>query len=193
MTTLAAIQGDGWAVIAADSQSSDGDGFAINIPTGKMFRNNELIIAGAGQVRGINLLEHGWDAPAVKLKNLDKYVTSILVPSMRKCFSMADYEYKRDGESVENDNIWIVAIQGQIYRIESDYSWERNSSNLYVAGSGERFALGALEAMDAGNVTTTTQAKNFLRKAIRIAAKYDAYSGGEIRFMISTCNQALWI
>jgi ATP-dependent protease HslVU (ClpYQ) peptidase subunit len=186
MTTLAAIQGDGWAVIAADSQSSDGDGFAINIPTGKMFKNNELIIAGAGQVRGINLLEHGWDAPAVKLKNLDKYVTSILVPSMRKCFSMADYEYKRDGESVENDNIWIVAIQGQIYRIESDYSWERNSSNLYVAGSGERFALGALEAMDAGNVTTTTQAKNFLRKAIRIAAKYDAYSGGEIRFMIST-------
>jgi ATP-dependent protease HslVU (ClpYQ) peptidase subunit len=186
VTTLAAIQGDGWAVIAADSQSSDGDGFAINIPTGKMFKNNELIIAGAGQVRGINLLEHGWDAPAVKLKNLDKYVTSILVPSMRKCFSMADYEYKRDGESVENDNIWIVAIQGQIYRIESDYSWERNSSNLYVAGSGERFALGALEAMDAGNVTTTTQAKNFLRKAIRIAAKYDAYSGGEIRFMIST-------
>jgi ATP-dependent protease HslVU (ClpYQ) peptidase subunit len=186
VTTLAAVQGDGWAVIAADSQSSDGDGFAINIPTGKMFKNNELIIAGAGQVRGINLLEHGWDAPAVKLKNLDKYVTSILVPSMRKCFSMADYEYKRDGESVENDNIWIVAIQGQIYRIESDYSWERNSSNLYVAGSGERFALGALEAMDAGNVTTTTQAKNFLRKAIRIAAKYDAYSGGEIRFMIST-------
>lgn len=101
MTTIAAIQGDGWAVIAGDSQSSDGDGFAINIPTGKIFKNNELIIAGAGQVRGINLLEHGWEAPAVKLKNIDKYVTSILVPSIRKCFSMADYEYKRDGESVE--------------------------------------------------------------------------------------------
>ena len=186
MTTLAAIQGDGWAVVAADSQSSDGDGFAINIPSGKMFKNNELIIAGAGQVRGINLLEHGWEAPAVKLKNIDRYVTSILIPSMRKCFNMADYEYKRDGEAVENDNVWIVSIQGQIYRIESDYSWERNSSNLYVAGSGERFALGALEAMNAGSVETPTQAKNFLRKAIRIAAKYDAYSGGEIRFMVST-------
>jgi ATP-dependent protease HslVU (ClpYQ) peptidase subunit len=186
MTTLAAIEGDGWAVLAADSQSSDGDGFAINIPTGKMFKNNELIIAGAGQVRGINLLEHGWEAPAVKLKNLDRYVTSILVPSIRKCFSAADYEYKRDGESVENDNVWIVCIQGRVYRIESDYSWERNSDGIYVAGSGERFALGALEALDAGKVTTQAQAKNFLRRAIRIAAKYDAYSGGEIKFMVST-------
>lgn len=186
MTTLAAIEGNGWSVIAADSQSSDGDGFAINIPTGKMFKNNELIIAGAGQVRGINLLEHGWDAPAVKLKNIDRYVTSILIPSMRKCFDAADYEYKRDGESVENDNIWLVCIQNKMYRIESDYSWERNSDNFYAAGSGERFAFGALAAMDAGSVTTPAQAKNVLRKAIKIAAKYDAYSGGDIRFMVST-------
>jgi ATP-dependent protease HslVU (ClpYQ) peptidase subunit len=185
MTTIAAIQGDGWAVIAGDSQSSDGDGFAINIPTGKIFKNNELIIAGAGQVRGINLLEHGWEAPAVKLKNIDKYVTSILVPSIRKCFSMADYEYKRDGESVENDNIFIICIQHQIYRIESDYSWERSADNIYVAGSGERFALGALEALNAGSVETVTQAKNHLRKAIKIASKYDAYSGGDIKFVVS--------
>jgi ATP-dependent protease HslVU (ClpYQ) peptidase subunit len=184
MTTLAAIEGNGWAVIGADSQSSDGDGFAINIPTGKIFKNNELIIAGAGQVRGINLLEHGWEAPAIKLKNIDKYVTSILIPSMRKCFDAADYEYKRDGESVENDNIWIVCIQGKIYRIDSDYSWERNVDNIYVAGSGERFALGALSALNSGMVETVTQAKNHLRKAIKIASKYDAYSGGDIKFVV---------
>ena len=185
MTTIAAIEGDGWAVIAAESQSSDGEGFAINIPTGKIFKNNELIIAGAGQVRGINLLEHGWDAPAVKLKNTDKYVTSILIPSIRKCFDQADYEFKRDGESVENDNIFIVCVQRRIYRIDSDYSWERNQQNIYVAGSGERFALGALSAMDAGSVSSVTQAKNYLRKAIKIASQYDIYSGGEVKFMVA--------
>lgn len=185
VTTIAAIEGKGWAVIAADSRSSDGDGFAVNIPTGKIFKNNELIIAGAGQVRGINLLEHGWEAPPIKIKNLDKYVTSVLIPSIRKCFHMADYEFKRDGESVENDNIFIICIRHQIYRIDSDYSWERNQDNIYVAGSGERFALGALDALKGGSVQTITQAKNVLRKAIQVASKYDIYTGGEIRFVVS--------
>jgi ATP-dependent protease HslVU (ClpYQ) peptidase subunit len=186
MTTLAAIQGDGWAVIGGDSQSADESGFAINIPTGKIFRNGEIILAGAGQVRGINLLEHVWVAPPIKIGNIDKYLTSILIPSMRKCFDAADYEFKQDGTSVENDNVWLICIQGNIYRIDSDYSWERSDSNIYVAGSGERFALGALEALKAGDVETITKAKNYIRMALKIASKYDAFTGGEIKFMVST-------
>ena len=77
MTTIAAIEGDGWAVIGADSQSSDESGFAIDIPAGKIFKNGEVIVAGAGAVRGINLLEHNWVSPAIKIDNIDKYVTSI--------------------------------------------------------------------------------------------------------------------
>lgn len=186
VTTIAAIQGDGWAVIAADSRTSDDAGFAINIPTGKIFHNGKLIIAGAGSVRGINLLEHGWQAPPIKVKNLDRYVTSILIPSIRKCFAQAEYETKREGEPIGNDNIWIVCIHDQLYRIESDYSWEKNLDNIYVAGSGERFALGALEALNAGSVTTVTQAKNLLRKAIKIAAKYDIHTGGDIKVVVSS-------
>ena len=184
MTTIAAIEGEGWSVIAADSQSSDSDGFCINIPTGKIFKNNDLIIAGAGSVRGINLLEHAWEAPPVKIQNLDKYVTSILVPSIRRCFDNADYEYKKDDSSVENDNIFLFCIQGKMYRLDEDYSWERTDEGIYVAGSGERFALGALAALDAGSVTTIAQAKNVLRKALKVASKYDAYTGGEIRFVV---------
>jgi ATP-dependent protease HslVU (ClpYQ) peptidase subunit len=186
MTTLAAIQGDGWAVIGGDSQSSDESGFAINIPTGKIFRNGEIILAGAGQVRGINLLEHVWVAPPIKIDNIDKYVTSILIPSIRKCFDAADYEYKQDGASVENDNIWLICVRGNIYRIDEDYSWERTDSNIYVAGSGERFALGALESLKAGDADSITKAKNYIRVALKIASKYDAFTGGEIKFMVST-------
>jgi len=186
MTTIAAIESDGWAVIGADSQSSDESGFSINIPNGKIFTNGELILAGAGQVRGINLLEHAWVAPTIKIENVDKYVTSILIPSIRKCFDAADYEYKQDGASVENDNIWIICVRGRIYRIDEDYSWEKTNSNVYVAGSGERFALGALEALKAGEAETITKAKNHIRVALKIASKYDAFTGGEIKFMVST-------
>jgi ATP-dependent protease HslVU (ClpYQ) peptidase subunit len=185
MTTIAAIQGEGWAVIGADSQSSDESGFAIDIPNGKIFKNNEVLVAGAGAVRGINLLEHAWVSPAVKIDDIDKYVTSILIPSIRKCFDAADYEYKKEEGSVLQDNIFIICVRGQIYRIDEDYGWERTINNLYVAGSGERFALGALEALKAGNAETIARAKNYIRVALKIASKYDAFTGGEIKFMVS--------
>jgi ATP-dependent protease HslVU (ClpYQ) peptidase subunit len=185
MTTIAAIEGDGWAVIGADSQSSDESGFAIDIPAGKIFKNGEVIVAGAGAVRGINLLEHNWVSPAVKIDNIDKYVTSILIPSIRKCFDAADYEYKKEEGSVIQDNIFIICIRGAIYRIDEDYGWERTTNNLYVAGSGERFALGALEALKANQSETITRAKNYIRVALKVASKYDAFTGGDIKFMVS--------
>ena len=50
MTTLAAYQGDGWIVMGGDSQSSDQNGFKVNIPGGKIFENNGIVIGGAGDV-----------------------------------------------------------------------------------------------------------------------------------------------
>jgi len=185
MTTIAAIEGNGWAVIGSDSQSSGEDGFSIDIPAGKIFKNGEAIIAGAGAVRGINLLEHAWVCPPIKIDNLDKYVTSILIPSIRKCFDAADYEYKKDEGSVLQDNIFIICVRGCIYRIDEDYGWERTNDNIYVAGSGERFALGALEALKAGQSDTVAKAKNCIRIAIKAASKYDVFTGGEIKFMVS--------
>ena len=186
MTTLAAIEGDGWAVFASDSQSSDESGFVAMMPGGKAFDNQGIIVAGAGQVRGINLLEHAFVAPTVNMKYPDKYITNTFIPAMRKCFLDAGYEYKREDTSVENDNIWLVGVRGHVYRIEEDYSWERNSNGIYVAGSGERFALGALEAMKADKAKNVTEAKMYLKKAIQIAIKYDAFSGGEVKFLVST-------
>lgn len=186
MTTLAAIEGNGWAVFASDSQSSDDSGFVAMMPGGKAFDNQGIIIAGAGQVRGINILEHAFVAPTVNMKFPDKYITNTFIPAMRKSFQDAGYEYRREDTSVENDNVWLIGVKGKIYRIEEDYSWERNDNGLYVAGSGERFALGALEAMKAYKARNITEAKMYLKKAIQIAAKYDAFTGGEIKFLVST-------
>lgn len=186
MTTLAAIQGDGWAVFASDSQSSDDAGLVAMMPGGKAFDNQGIIIAGAGQVRGINLLEHAFVAPTVNMKYPDKYITNTFIPAMRKCFLDAGYEYRREDSPVENDNIWLIGVKGKVYRIEEDYSWERTDNGLYAAGSGERFALGALEALKAYNAKNITEAKMYLKKAIQIAIKYDAFSGGEVKFLVST-------
>jgi hypothetical protein len=48
MTTLAAIQGDGWCVIGSDSRSSDESGRPIEMATHKVIENNGVLIAGSG-------------------------------------------------------------------------------------------------------------------------------------------------
>jgi len=181
MTTICAIEGPDWVMIGADSMSSGEDGFSISIPDGKIFRNSNIVFAGAGAVRGINILQHDFTPPVVNTKDIDKYITRQLVPAMRKTFYEAGYEVSKPESSVENDNIWIVVIQGHVYRIDSDYSWERTSDNLYVAGSGERFALGAMAALAGGvNVDDSAKARKIITKALQIASKYDSATGGKL-------------
>ena len=184
MTTLAAIQGDGWIVIGGDSQSSDQDGFTINIPGGKIFENNGLLIGGAGDVRGINILQHNWTAPKIGRANPDRFITRTLIPSIRRTFSDAGYEMKKDDSPVTHNNIFLVVIDCNIYRIDEDYSWERCEENIYVAGSGESIALGAMDALGGSYASTPKEAEEIIRKAISIAIKWDAYSGGKITTIV---------
>ena len=123
MTTIACIEGPEWVMIGADSQSSSEDGFSINIPNGKIFRNNSVVFAMAGSVRGINILEHDYVPPQVSGKDIDKYVTRQLIPSIRKSF--------------------MAALAG-------------------------------------GLVDDPAKARKIVTKALQIASKYDAYTGGKI-------------
>ena len=87
MTTLAAIQGDGWSVIGCDSRSSDDSGRPIDMATPKIVENNGILIAGSGAGRGSNLLQYGWKAPRPGAgENLDLFVTKKFIPAMRKLF-----------------------------------------------------------------------------------------------------------
>ena len=67
-----------------------------------------------------------------------------MIPSIRKAFVDAGYETKKDDSAVTHGNIFLVVIDCNLYRIEDDYSWERCEENVYVAGSGEALALGAM-------------------------------------------------
>lgn len=182
MTTLIAYEGDDWVVIASDRKSSDEDGFTTLMSSSKVFKNGPVVIGGAGQVRGINIMEHDFLAPAFgSTKDMDKYITSRLIPAMRKTFAEANYEYVRPESSIENDNIWIVVASRKVYRINEDYGWERSEGSLYAAGSGEKFALGAVEGITDGKpIKTIADAKKILIKAVKVAAKYDANTGGKI-------------
>jgi len=167
MTTLAAIQGNGWAVIGCDS---------------RIIENNGILIAGSGAGRGSNLLQFGWKAPKpTAAENLDKYITQKFIPAMRKLFIDAGYDMKEDGDAAEHDSSFLVIVRGIIYPIFEDYSWDRDSRGIYYSGSGGDIALGAMEAMEVDNPDITAKdAQVIIHKAISVACKWDIFTAEPI-------------
>lgn len=184
MTTLAAIQGESWVVIGADTQVSDDSGFKMQLAASKIFKNGCALIAGAGSMRGINILQFGWTAPKYSGKTIEHYLTQQFIPSMRAIFIESGYDIKTAADAATCDNVFIVAIKGKLFAIDEDYSWEHCNKGLYVAGSGSHFALGALDAFGAKKVKTPEQAQSVIRKSIAVATNWDAFSGGVIQTFI---------
>lgn len=180
MTTLAAIQGNGWCVIGCDSRASEESGRYITMATQKVVENGPYLIAGAGASRGSNIIQFGWNPPKPpnNAENLDAFMTKKFIPEMRRAFIEAGYDMKEDGDSAAHDSMFLIAVRGVIYPIYEDYSWDRDVRSIYYGGSGGDIALGALEVL--GPAKTMKQAEEHIRKAIAAAIRRDVYSAEPI-------------
>lgn len=181
MTTLAAIQGDGWSVIGCDSRASDEGGRYMDLATHKIVNNSGVLIAVSGASRGGNIAHFGWKPPKPRSnEDLDLFMTNKFIPALRKTFQDAGFEGKEDGDAAWHDSNLLVSVRGVIYPIFSDYSWDREARNVYYSGSGGDIALGALEVLNYQKIKSPEAAERILYKAIEAAIKHDIYSGGEI-------------
>ena len=176
MTTLVAIQGDGWSVLGCDSRISDEDGRFQISKTPKIVDNNGILIASCGSSRTANILHYGYVQPKpLSKENLNSFVSGKFIPAMRKNFVEAGIDMKEDGEVAENDGGILISVKGEIYSIQNDYSWDTDIRNVYVMGSGGDIALGALAALGVAKVKTMQQAEKMIQEAISIAIEYDMY------------------
>lgn len=206
MTTIAGIQGDGFAVVCADSQISDvsTDGAINQIITlresfGKIGVNGRYILGAAGDVRAINILHHAFSPPIppnnAKGKHLDQFMTVKFIPALRECFEAQGYAAPQTEQSqhlAEHGSSIIVVVNCVIYIIESDYSWCSDLSGIYTLGSGAQFAMGALHALSnkVSNIRIP-QAKQFLIKSLAAAAKFDPYTGAPYHTLVQGADKQL--
>lgn len=184
MTTLIAYQGDGWAVVGADSRSSDESGRPMTMATHKIIENNGVLIAGSGASRGSNIMQYGWKAPrptATEAQNLDLFVSRKFIPEMRKAFIDAGYDMKEDGDAAAHDSQFLIILRGVIYPVFEDYSWDRDARGIYYSGSGGDVALGSLVSMlkhvDTGSPEDIELA---IKEAIKDACEWDIHSAEPI-------------
>jgi ATP-dependent protease HslVU (ClpYQ) peptidase subunit len=193
MTTLIAVQHEDWCLIAGDSQTTSYHLSADCSPMGKIARNGKYLVAAAGLVRGMNLIQHAFNPPAPPKSNLDKFMVNVFVPALRKCFQAAGYDMKDDGDVAQHDNEFIVAVNGVLYLIDEAYGVERTSNRVYVTGSGMELALGAADALNVAEVDDWEEAVEVVERAVQTAIKYDIYSGGAVQFALQDRNGKSWI
>lgn len=188
MTTIAAIQGDGWVVMGADTQATYHEYRKVQMTDHKVIENNGILIAGCGIGRGMNLLQRAWKAPKPKLNStpeeLDIWMVKTFIPKMRQLFIDAGYDMKDDGDYAKFENLFIVAVQGIVYIIDEDYSYDRDIRKYVTSGSGGDFAQGALYAAGAKIFTDIEYAKKAMKTAIDAAKDFDINSGGETRIYV---------
>jgi ATP-dependent protease HslVU (ClpYQ) peptidase subunit len=189
MTTIVGVQGDGFAVICADSRISSmhSDGSQISTlreGSGKVAVNGKYLLGAAGDVRAINILHHAFQPPApppnVVGKKLDQFFTMKFIPSLRECFESQGYATpERDDKEhiAEQNSTIIVAVNGVIYVVDGDYAWSSDANGIYAIGSGASYALGAMQVLTRNKKETIQQAKAHAIKALNVAAKFDPHTG----------------
>lgn len=193
MTTLIAIQHDDWCIIAGDSQTTSYHLSGDCSPMGKIATNGKYLVAAAGLVRGMNLIQHSFAPPRAPKNNLDKFMVTKFLPALRSAFMKSGYDMKDDGDIASHDNEFIVAVNGTIYLIDEAYGIERTNDKIYVTGSGMELALGAAYALGIKEVDDWQEAITILETAVKTAIKYDVYSGGLVQIALQDRTGKTWI
>lgn len=200
MTTIIGVQGDGFAVVCADSRISDMELGGTHVTTlregsSKVATNGKYILGAAGDVRAINLLHHVFQPPTpppnLKGKKLDQFITAKFIPALRECFDQHGYSTpdKEEKEHVaEQASTILVVIHGTIYVVDGDYSWASDAYGIYALGSGAPYALGAMQILTKNRKPTVQQAKAHALKALSVAAKYDPHTGAPYHTHIQEAN-----
>lgn len=184
MTTIIAVQGQSWAVVGFDSRVTEENGRSYTLGRGssKVVKNGQYYLGAAGDVRAINILAYSFNPPKagdIVGIRLDRFITSKFVPALRSCFEEHGYASRESREQAQHGSVVLVIVNGQIYEIDEDYAWVRDTTGIYSFGSGGDYALGAMYAMIADSTAAPSidTTKKVIRESLQIAAKLDIGSG----------------
>jgi len=199
MTTIVAVQGDGWCVVGWDSRISNTDDegrsetHVLSDSQKKVVQNGPWLLGAAGDLRAINVLSHNFNPPIPRptLANsaLDKFISTDFVPALREVMEKSGYAptHKEYPGKAEFESELIVAVNGRVYAVDGDYSWINEASNLYAIGSGAPYAMGALTATGWGRSVLT--ARNAVLKALSVASRFDPGTGAPFHVSVQHAKQ----
>jgi ATP-dependent protease HslVU (ClpYQ) peptidase subunit len=176
MTTIVGIQGDGWTVMAADSQITDENSKIISTDTPKIIRFNNILIGLRGDARPGDIISYNWKPPKIT-GDPQRWLVSKMIPSMIDAFD----EFGYDWEHEEADFNFMVSIKGNLFDIGTDMSISKADQGLFFSGSGGKIALGYMASQDYSELE---DAQRVAVEAVAVAAVFDIHTSEPIQVEI---------
>jgi ATP-dependent protease HslVU (ClpYQ) peptidase subunit len=151
MTTIVGVQTEVGCVIASDSRVAEGGKVYTHPEMVKAVERGSYIIAGAGDYRALQVVLHGWQPPLLTTKakqNIYEFAINKVAPSLKAILVEAGIDFNKGSDNSDDkfELQLLLAINGTILEIDSDFAVAMNDTNYYAIGSGGDYALGALHA-----------------------------------------------
>jgi ATP-dependent protease HslVU (ClpYQ) peptidase subunit len=185
MTTVAAIQGNGWSVVGYDSRvttvSEGGRYYTLPKKNGKVVKHGEFLIGMAGDLRAINIVTYIFKAPPIPrtaINNLDKYIIGTFLPALKDCLEDNGINTKEGSGSD-----FIILLRGKVYEIGEHFEWSPDTTNIYSLGSGSSYALGSMYSTLEKDFTLE-EAKYSIRKSLEVASQLDPFTGNPFTVLV---------
>lgn len=185
MTTIVGVQGDGWAVLASDNQTTYGETAYRGEKHGKIKKFGTVAIATAGDAIGCQILRYVWK-PLVKpsYKDPDLYLVETLIPSMRSVLDNNGYDVDKKHEKDDDGLELMIVVGTRLYLLASDFTFMNDRRGIYGAGSGSPYAMGFLWANKTTLFNTSKRACSLSLKAVRVAMEFDINTGGDVDVLL---------
>jgi len=189
MTTLTGIQGNGFVVLAADSQITEDNLRTISSSTPKIVTRGKYVIGIVGDTRPGDILSYNWNPPVYKGEDPIQFMGKKVVPSIITAFNQNNYTWGSSDKDSGFD--YLIAFNGNLFHIACDMSFIQADHGLYGLGTGGQFAMGYLWALRDSSYEyewDIDSAKAFATDSIKCASILDTNTGLPVQLVTQERN-----
>lgn len=173
MTCVVGLVHQDAVFIGADSAGVSGWDLTIR-EDNKVFALDNFVFGFTSSYRMGQLLRYSLMLPSIiPGEDLMSFMCTRFIAAVRTC--LKDGGYARKEHDTETGGIFLVGVNGRLFRVDSDYHVGQAACGYDAVGCGESYAKGALYATVGDLPGTTMDPVARLNQAMRAA---EAHSGG---------------
>lgn len=141
MTCIVGVQHEGGVTIGVDSASSNGTSMNLRADS-KLFRVGGYLFGFTTSWRMGQLLRYRLRVGAPDTWDVDQWMATTFIDAVRQTLKDGGWASVKDG--TEAGGTFLVATEGRLYAVHSDYQVGHPAESYDAVGSGEDHAIGSL-------------------------------------------------
>ena len=163
MTCVIALKADGIVYMGADSLGSNLYTKRARIDP-KIYRVGDFMFGFTTSFRMGQLLGHAFKAPDRDPRvATEKFMSTVFIDAVRECLKTGGFA-KKENETEEGGN-FLVAYEGRIFNIDSDYQVGESVLPYEAVGCGQDIAMGSMYTSAASAMSPTERIDIALKAA----------------------------